>query len=153
MKPGSEGEIATVIKVVNDTVVVTLDNNIRMKEICDTCSARIICLPEVKRKRVIKLKNHCQLKVGDKVFISERENFQFKLSLFQYLIPLCGFVSGIIIINVVHLNFIFLAREFIIFLGGISGLFISGMIARYLINRLLKMKKNDAIFMITKVLP
>ena len=151
MKYDSNNEIGTVIGELDNKVMVTLDNLNRGKANCDSCGAKIICLPGSSQKRTILVYNNCQAKVGDKVYISEKENFLFKLSIFQYLIPLAGFIAGIFGFNTINWKWMFIPKELLLFLGGIIGLLISSVITRYLIAQLVT-KKIDEIFTMEKII-
>jgi positive regulator of sigma E activity len=150
MNSDSKDEIGTVIKESGDKVIVAVDNLVPGKANCDSCRAKIICVPGDEQKRIIAVYNNCQAKVGDKVLISEKENFLIKLAIFQYLIPLLGFSAGIIGFNTIDWKFEFLQKELWLFLGGIIGLIISFFIARYLISQKAG-TKMDAIFSIEKI--
>jgi positive regulator of sigma E activity len=150
MNLNSKDEIGTVIKESGDKVIVSLDNLIPGKANCDSCGVKIICVPESDQKRIIEVYNKCQAKVGDKVLISEKENFLIRLAILQYLIPLLGFLTGIIGFNTIDWKLQFLPKELCLFLGGITGLIISFFIARYLISQKAG-TKMDAIFSIEKI--
>jgi positive regulator of sigma E activity len=150
----SKGEVATVIKTFDHTVIVELDHSQTdslSASHCVSCGARILCSPEAKGKRTVKVSNHCQAKVGDRVLISENESFLFKISIFQYMVPLGGFIAGILGFSIIDRELMFLPKELLLFIGGIIGLSISALAARYFLSRMLG-KKIDTIFTIEKII-
>lgn len=151
----SINESGIVIKCYKNKAVVELyysNSEQDGKKKCDTCGARVLCIPADNGKRVINAYNTLNAKVGNKVVIKEDENTIFKLSMLQYGIPLLGFLTGLLGFYIIAPDTGQIPAEIIHFLGGILGLGISGIIVKYLLSQIIRKKKVDTIFSIVKII-
>ena len=145
--PDINNEIGTVINIIDNQAVIEIDN----KDACDSCGAKVICIPNADGKRVIKANNPINAKIGNKVMIKEDEQFFLKISIFQYGIPLIGFLTGILGLKAIDYKLMLLPEELVLFFGGILGLTICGLFSKYMISRLIRNKSVTNIFTVTKI--
>ena len=148
-------ESGTVIKIIDKKAVVELNQQAldrNGKSGCDSCGAKILCVPSGNGKRIINAYNNLNAKVGNKVTVTQDDHIIFKISVYQYAIPLLGFLSGVFGLYSIDPNWWHIPGEIIMFFGGICGLIISGIIAKYLLSRLIEIKKIDTIFSIAKII-
>jgi positive regulator of sigma E activity len=151
----SSNETGIVIKIVDKKAVVELNpqqEEINGKSSCDSCGAKMICIPAGNGKRIINAYNGPGAKAGNKVMVKEDDQLIFKISIYQYAIPLIGFLAGIFGFYSMNLNWQPIPAEVIIFLGGLCGIGVSGIIGKYLISRLITSNKTNAIFSIAKII-
>lgn len=97
-------------------------------EICDTCSARILCRPGAKGTKEMLVFNPLNAEIGQTVEISEIGHLMLKLSLMQFGLPLLGLVLGIFSIYLSGITVSFISIEMLMMGAGIFGLIISGSI-------------------------
>ncbi|HPC36174.1 MAG TPA: SoxR reducing system RseC family protein [Candidatus Marinimicrobia bacterium] len=91
----TDNEVATVIIADQRWVTVELEE----KDACHSCGAKMICRPNSTGKRILKMPNTINAKVGDQVLIEQIGANQLKVTLVQYGLPLFGFLIGVLIAN------------------------------------------------------
>ncbi|HOG76494.1 MAG TPA: SoxR reducing system RseC family protein [Candidatus Marinimicrobia bacterium] len=91
----TDDETATVIDADQHWVTVELAE----KDTCHSCGAKMICRPNSTGKRILKIPNTINAKVGDTVLIEQIGANQLKLTIVQYGLPLFGFLFGVLIAN------------------------------------------------------
>jgi sigma-E factor negative regulatory protein RseC len=121
-----------------------------IQESCESCGARLVCVPDQSGKRRLRAANPIGAKVGSQVNITEKSNFLLKVSFLQYGIPFLGFLLGIFLLYATDLSMIPIPQELVIFLGGITGMMIAALISRYFVEKLAK--GNSTFFEISKIL-
>jgi positive regulator of sigma E activity len=147
MKPETrEFETGIVTEQQNGNATVELNT----QSACENCGARVVCVPDDKGKRLLRVANPLNARTGNQVEIGESSDFLLKISAIQYGIPFLGFITGIVILNILNLPTGKIPPELLLFAGGMSGLAISAVISRYLAQRLAH--KKNTIFTITKIL-
>jgi len=139
-------ETGVITRLMGDKALVQME----MQPTCESCAARVLCVPDRSGKRILKAANPFGAKIGSRVVVNESDNFLLKLSSIQYGIPLIGFLLGIIICYVIDLSIAEIAPEFIMFAGGITGLGLSALIARNLAQKLAQQGRE--FFIISKIL-
>jgi positive regulator of sigma E activity len=128
----SDAEVGIVTALIHDEAIVELS----LQESCDTCGARMICVPDSSGKRRLRAANPLRANIGNQVAITEKSNFLLLVSFLQYGIPFVGFLIGIFAIYAIKLSLFSLPQELIMFLGGLLGLFGGALIARFYVERL-----------------
>jgi len=83
-------------------VIVALEDNIAEIELmendhCHSCGARMICRPGDSGRRILKLKNSLNAKIGDRILIEQSERKQLQLAFMQYGFPLLAFLIAIVL--------------------------------------------------------
>lgn len=141
----SEVEVGIVTALKDNEAIVELS----LQESCASCGARFICIPDQSGKRQLRVSNPLNANIGSQVTISEKSNFLLKVSFLQYGIPFLGFLISCFLVNAMDLSAIPVQRELIIFLGGLVGLFICGLISRLFIEKLAE--TDSTFFEISKV--
>jgi sigma-E factor negative regulatory protein RseC len=141
-----ELDTGIVTSIQGTDALVTIDT----QAACDSCNARIICVPDKAGKRILKAINPLNAKVGSRVVVSETSTFLLKLSFLQYGIPLIGFLMGIILCYILDISSDLIANELIWFAGGVVGLAIAAILARYFAERMVENK--NAFFIISRIL-
>lgn len=121
-----------------------------MQPHCESCAARIFCVPDNSGKRILKAANPIAAKIGNRVVVNQSENLLLKLSFIQYGIPLIGFLLGIVICYVFDLSISEIAPELIMFAGGVIGLVLAALIARNLTQKLAQ--QGRIFFTVSKIL-
>ncbi len=109
---------------------------LEQKDDCNSCGARILCNPHKNNNPTLTAQNTQDVSIGDKVALKERGNILLWLSIYQYGLPLLGFITGILFTNFTLTKYFNESNELVLFLGGLIGLAIAGFIARYFINRI-----------------
>jgi positive regulator of sigma E activity len=109
-----------------------------VREVCENCTARILCVPDHAGKRMLKVSNTIQARVGQNVVITEKPEFLFYLSFLQYGIPIIGFSGGILIPFFLNLSIPFLPYVLSLFIFGLSGLGLCSLAGHRLISSLAK---------------
>lgn len=128
----SEDEIGVVTSLQNGDAVVELS----FQEACESCGAKMLCVPDSRGKRQLRVENKINARVGNQVSIIEKSNYLLVISFLQYGLPLIGFMAGITILYGIDLSSLLLPKELIMFLGGLSGLIICAFISRYFVGRI-----------------
>ena len=123
---------------------------LNLQPACETCGAKVVCVPDQQGKRLLKVSNPLHAQVGNRVAISESSDFLLKISMVQYGIPFIGFIAGILICYGLNLNVAGIPQELIQFTGGLLGLGLSALLSRSLSQRLAE--GNKAFFTVTKIL-
>jgi positive regulator of sigma E activity len=141
----SEDEIGIVTALKDKEAIIELS----LQENCESCGARFICVPDQSGIRRLRVSNPLNAKVGNQVTITEKSNFLLKVSFFQYGVPFIGFLLAIFLLNGLELNSLPVPKELILFLGGIAGLFIAGLISRLYIEKLAE--TDSTFFEISKI--
>jgi positive regulator of sigma E activity len=121
----SEMETGFVTSIQDSDAIVELS----IQESCESCGARLVCVPDQSGKRRLRAANPIGAKVGSQVNITEKSNFLLKVSFLQYGIPFLGFLLGIFLI---------------------TGMMIAALISRYFVEKLAK--GNSTFFEISKIL-
>ena len=142
----SEVEIGVVTALQDNDAIVEL----LIQESCESCGARIICVPDQSGKRRLRAENSILAEVGTQVNIREKSNFLLKVSFLQYGIPFLGFLSGIFLFYSFDFTINPLPQELIIFSGGIMFMLISALFSRLLIEKIAE--GNSTFFVISKIL-
>jgi positive regulator of sigma E activity len=141
----SEDEVGIVTGLQDNEAIVELS----LQESCESCGAKFICVPDQSGKRQLRVSNSLNATIGNHVAISEKSNFLLKVSFLQYGIPFIGFLIASFLVNAMDLTAIPVQRELIIFLGGLGGLFMCGLIARLFIEKLAE--TDSTFFEISKI--
>jgi positive regulator of sigma E activity len=142
----SEVEIGIITALQDDDAIVELT----IEESCESCGARMICVPDQSGKRRLRAANPLRAAIGSQVNIIEKSNFLLKVSFFQYGIPFLGFLVGIFLFYSFDLSIIPAPEELVLFLGGIGGMMIAALISRFYIEKLAD--SNSTFFEISKIL-
>ena len=142
----SEVEIGVVTALQDNDAIVELS----IQESCESCGARMICVPDQTGKRRLRAANPMRAKVGSQVNITEKSNFLLKVSFLQYGIPFLGFLIGIFLLYNADLSKVPVPQELVQFLGGIAGMMIAALISRFYIEKLAE--GNSTFFEISKIL-
>ncbi len=130
----SESEIGTVIEILGNEAVIELNP----QPACESCGARLVCVPDGSGKRISKVENTINAKIGQNVKIFEKSNMILKLSFLQYVLPITGFISGVFLIHFLNLDYNFALSDLIKFIGGIIGLFLCAGISRVIVRHIAK---------------
>jgi sigma-E factor negative regulatory protein RseC len=117
---------------------------------CESCGARVLCVPDQSGKRILKASNPLNAKIGTRVAVRDTSTFLLKLSFLQYGIPLLGFLIGIILCYITDVSLKIIAKELVMFGGGVIGLGIGAFVARYFAQRMAE--NNSAYFTIFRIL-
>ena len=142
----SETENGVITSIINRDAIVELS----IQEACQSCGARMVCVPDSSGKRQLKAANPLDARVGDRVAITEKSNFLLTVSFLQYGIPFLGFLTGIFTLYFLNLDSVPIPPELIWFTGGLIGLALGALISRYYIEKLAK--ADGSFFTISKIL-
>lgn len=142
----SEVEIGVVTALQDNDAIVELS----IRESCESCGARMVCVPDQTGKRRLRAANPLKAGVGSHVTITEKSNFLLKISFLQYGIPFIGFLIGVFLLYATDLSAIPVPQELVIFLGGIAGMMIAALISRFFIEKLAE--GSSTFFEISKIL-
>ena len=142
----TEVEIGIITALENDDAIVELS----IQESCESCGARMVCVPDHSGKRRLRVANPMRAEIGSQVNIIEKSNFLLKVSFFQYGIPFLGFLLGIFLLYSLDLSIIPAPQELVLFLGGIGGMLVAALISRKYIEKLAD--GNSTFFEISKIL-
>jgi len=142
----AEVEIGIVTAIRDNDAIVELS----IDKSCESCGARLVCVPDQNGKRRLKAANPLKAKIGSKVTITEKANILLKMSFLQYGIPFLGFLGGIFLLYSSDIFVNNFPQELLIFLGGIAGLIISALLSRLLSEKLAE--SNSTFFEISKIL-
>lgn len=142
----AEVEIGIVTAIRDNDAIVELS----IEKSCESCGARLVCMPDQNGKRRLKAANPLKAEIGSKVTITEQGNFLLKVSFLQYGIPFLGFLVGIFLLYSSDFSVNKIPQELLIFLGGIAGMMISALISRLLTEKLAE--GNSTFFEISKIL-
>ncbi len=111
-------EAGVVIKTDGDRALIQLMEN----EVCEHCSARILCRPSSKGTKEMLVLNPINAGIGQTVEISEIGHLMLKLSLMQFGLPLLGLILGIFSIYLTGYKVSFLSFELLMMITGLFGL-------------------------------
>lgn len=89
----SDIDSGKIVGIEDDLAIIEMEE----KEACHSCAAKFLCQPDNEGKRIIKVKNSINAKVGDKVLLERADKNQLKLAGMQYGLPLAGFLIAILI--------------------------------------------------------
>ena len=122
-------------------IVTNVDNNsvkvkFEQKDDCKACGASVLCNPRKNNNPTLIVQNTQDVSIGDKVALKENGNLLLWLSVYQYGLPLFGFITGILISNFALRKYFNESNELVLFLGGLIGLGIAGFIAWFFIKRI-----------------
>ena len=143
----SESEIGIITSLRDNDAIVELS----IGETCASCGARILCVPDGTGTRRLRASNPLHAKLGSKVSIIEKSNFLLKVSFLQYGLPLIFFCIFIFSLYSAKISILSIPDELIWFAGGIGGLIIGAIIARYFVERLAE--KGGTFFEISEIVP
>ena len=133
---GGDHEIGTVKAVKDGQAVVEL----RPGEICESCSARILCRPGKNGTHEMTVLNPMGAKPGQTVELNETGNLLLILSLMQYGLPLMGLLTGIFLVYGFEPTLLSIRIELLMASAGLVGLLLGGGVAyiglRYLASRI-----------------
>ena len=76
----SDVEIGIVTALRDNDAIVELS----IQESCESCGARMICVPDQSGKRRLRAANPLKAKIGSEVNITEKSNILLKVSFLQY---------------------------------------------------------------------
>jgi len=140
----SEIGIVTAIQD-NDAII-----EFSLQESCESCGARMICVPDNTGKRRLRAANPLNAAVGNQVSITEKSNFLLLISFLQYGLPLIMFFLFILVLYVSKISLGSVPKELIWFSGGLAGLFLGALISRQFIERL--SQKGGSFFEISEIM-
>jgi len=134
-KNDPEYELGQVVAIEQDLAVIELDT----KEACQHCQARVICQPDKRGRRILRLKNSLGAQIGDQVRIESSDRNHIILAFLQYGLPLASFILTIFMLNVWVESYPWqIPLEVGHFILGILALFITGLGIRWLCGQLIK---------------
>ena len=122
-------------------IIIDLESNIADIELpendqCHSCVARMICRPGDSGKRILKLKNTLNAKIGDKILIEQSDKNQLKLAFMQYGFPLLAFLVAIILAGFfIKVPFVGIPPEILQFIIAVLILILAGLLTRYWANK------------------
>jgi positive regulator of sigma E activity len=128
----SDTERGIITAIIGNEAIIEL----AAQESCESCGAKMICLPDANGKRKLRALNPHQAKVGSQVTISEKSNFLLLVSFLQYGVPLLFFLLFIFIFYLGDLKLWSLPRELVWFATGLIGIFCGALLSRFFIARL-----------------
>ncbi len=138
-------EIGTVKSISNGRTVVEL----KPSEVCESCSARILCRPGNDGKHEMVVLNTINARPGDMVELTETGHLLLILSLMQYGLPLLGLLVGIFLVYGFNPNLSGIRIEVIMATTGFLGLLLGGGLA-YIGLKYIS-RTIDSVFKITAV--
>ena len=141
---GSERGIVTAIQG-NEAII-----EFSLQESCESCGARMICVPDNTGKRRLRAANPLNAGIGSQVSITEKSNFLLLISFLQYGLPLILFFLFILVFYLSKITLWSVPKELIWFLGGLAGLFTGALISRHFVQRL--SEKGGSFFEISEIL-
>lgn len=98
-------------------------------EVCESCSARIICRPGKSGGHEMAVLNTMNAEPGDIVELDETGNLLLILSLMQYGLPLLGLLIGIFLVYGFKLALFSIRFELLMASAGLIGLLLGGVLA------------------------
>ncbi len=122
---GSDHEIGVVKTVSEDRTIVELQPG----EVCESCSARIICRPGKSGAHEMAVLNTIGARPGEVVELDETGNLLLILSLMQYGLPLLGLLSGVFLVYGLNLALFSIRFELLMATAGLFGLLLGGVLA------------------------
>ena len=140
---GSEKGVITAIQD-NDAII-----EFSLQESCESCGARMICVPDNTGKRRLRAANPLNVGVGTEVSITEKSNFLLLISFLQYGLPLIFFFLFIVGLYASKISLGSVPKELIWFSGGLVGLFIGALVSRHFVERLAQ--KGGSFFEISEI--
>jgi positive regulator of sigma E activity len=144
--PESGGERG-IVRELNGTYALV---ELEAQQACEHCSARVLCIPDGRGKRIIRVINDKQVREGQWVEIGEAESFLLKVAAIQYGIPFLGFIFGIFLIYFIATPVSGLPFELEMFFSGLMGLLLGGYGARLLLKQIAQTRQTA--FIILKIL-
>jgi positive regulator of sigma E activity len=141
---GSEKGIITAL-LDNDAIV-----EFSLQDSCESCGARMICVPDNTGKRRLRAANPQNARIGDEVSLTEKSNFLLLVSFLQYGLPLILFFLVILALYLAKVSLGPVPKELIWFLGGLAGLLVGALISRHFVERLAA--KGGSFFEISEIL-
>jgi positive regulator of sigma E activity len=136
-------------------VVTALQDNeaiieFNLQEACESCGARMVCVPDNTGKRRLRASNPLHASVGNFVSITEKSHFLLLISFLQYGLPLIFFFISIFILYFTDFSVGSIPRELIWFIGGLLGLTFAALISRHFVDRLAE--KGGTFFEISQII-
>jgi len=117
-----------IIVNINDNIA---DIELLENDLCHSCGARMICRPGDLGKRILKLKNTLNAKIGDKILIEQSDKNQLKLAFMQYGFPLLAFLVAVVLAGLfIRVPLIGIPAEIIQFIIAALMLFLAGLLTR-----------------------
>ncbi len=141
---GSERGVVTALQD-NEAIV-----EFSLQDGCESCGARIICVPDNTGKRRLRAANPQNAGIGDLVSITEKSNFLLLISFLQYGLPLILFFLAILTLYLAKFSLGPVPDELIWFLGGLAGLAVGALISRHFVERL--SEKGGSFFEISEII-
>jgi positive regulator of sigma E activity len=142
----SDLEKGIVTALVDNEAIVELN----VQDSCESCGARMVCVPDNNGMRQLRATNPLNAHVGNLVTISEKSNVLLMLSFFQYGVPLVGFMLGVFLFSLLNPAILSLPQELILFSGGLVGLSLCAYISHHFIKRLAS--KRGSFFTISEII-
>ena len=142
----SEDEIGVVSEIKKGRAIVDLTLN----EACESCGAKMICVPDQNGKRRLEVENKLNARIGSQVAITEKSNFMLKISFLQYGMPLIGFMAAVLLFSELSLSLPGIPDELVLFIGGLLGVLMTAVASRYIISKIAR--KDKSFFEISEIL-
>ena len=130
--PSSESEKGIVTAIIDDEAIIELT----AQESCQSCGAKMICLPDGSGRRQLRASNPNHAAVGNLVAVSEKSNFLLLVSFFQYGVPLLFFFLFVFGFYLTDTTLWSLPKELLWFFGGLLGIFCGALISRFFLERI-----------------
>jgi positive regulator of sigma E activity len=141
---GSEKGVITALQD-NDAIV-----EFSLQDACQSCGARMICVPDNTGKRRLRAANPQNASIGDQVSLTEKSNFLLLVSFLQYGLPLILFFLVILTLYLAKVSLGPVPKELIWFMGGLVGLMGGALISRHFVERLAE--KGGSFFEISEII-
>ena len=142
----SESETGIVTAIIDDEAIIELS----AQETCESCGARMICMPDERGKRRLRASNPPHAHVGNLVAVTEKSNFLLLVSFFQYGVPLIFFFLFIFTFYLTGTTLWSWPKELVWFIGGLAGIFCGALVSRFFLGRLAA--SGSSFFEITRIL-
>ena len=143
---GSDSEKGIVTALQDNDAIVEFT----LQEACESCGARMVCVPDNTGKRRLRASNPLNAGVGSYVSITEKSNFLLLISFLQYGLPLILFFLAIFTLYFADFSFGSVPKELVWFGGGLIGLLIGAIISRQFVERL--SEKGSSFFEISQII-
>lgn len=117
---------------------------------CDKCGAKLFCKPGKSGAKEMLALNSQNAQIGDSVNIEDASNLMLKVSLIQFGLPLLGLIIGIMGANLFNISLFSFPSELTMFLFGLTGVALCGVLGRGLLKRMVNEK--TCFFEVTRIL-
>jgi len=128
----SGSETGIVKAIIDNEAIIELS----AQETCESCGAKMICLPDGSGRRQLRASNPAHAHVGNLVAVSEKSNFLLLVSFFQYGVPLIFFFLFILTFYLTGMTLWSWPKELVWFFGGLAGIFCGALVSRFFLERL-----------------